>query len=75
MNENLTQTSNEIAFHCRELKRNGWIEKTYSRDAIAQIVSKNIENGKKIKIMHTNTLHDKFADFDFRNDAREDHND
>ena len=62
-------------FHCWERKRNGQTDKTYSRDGIMQIVSKDIENGKKIKIMHMNTLHDKFADFDFGNDAREDHND
>ena len=40
-----------------------------------QIVSKDIENGKRIKIIHMNTLHDKFPDFDFGEDAREDHND
>ena len=40
-----------------------------------QIVSKDIENGKKIKIMHMNMLHDRFPDFDFREDAWEDHND
>ena len=40
-----------------------------------QIVSKDIENGKNIKIKHMNTLHDRFQDFDFGKDAREDHND
>ena len=30
-----------------------------------EIVSKDIENGKKNKIMHMNTLHDKFLDFYF----------
>ena len=39
-----------------------------------QIVSKDIENGKKIKVMHMNTLHDRFPDFDFGEDAREDYN-
>ena len=56
-------------FHCWEQKRNGQTDKTYSRDGIMQIVSKDIENGKKIKIMHMNTLHDRFPDFDFREDA------
>ena len=40
-----------------------------------EIVSKDIENGKKNKIMHMNTLHDKFLDFYFGEDAGEDHND
>ena len=73
--ENLTPTNNKIAFHCRKLKRNGRIDKTYSRDGIVEIVSKDIENGKKIKIMHMKTLHDRFQDFDFGEDPREDHND
>ena len=65
INENLTPTINKIAFHCRELTCNGRIDKIYSRDGIAQIVSKDIENEKKIKIMHMNRLHDRFPDFDF----------
>ena len=75
VNENFTPTNNKISFHCRELKRNGRIDKTYSRDCIVQIVSKDIGNGKKIKIMHINMLHDRFPDFDFGEDTREDHND
>ena len=64
-----------MAFHCQELKSNGRIDKTYSWNGIVQIVSKDIENGKKIKIMHMNILHDRFPDFDFGEDAREDHKD
>ena len=75
INENLTPTNNKIAFHCRELKRNGRIGKTYSRNGIMEILSKDIENGKKIEIMHMNTLHDRFPDFYFGEDAQEDHND
>ena len=75
INKNLTPTNNKIAFHYRELKRNGRVGKTYSRGGIVQIVSENIENGQRIKIIHMNTLHDKFPDFDFGEDAREDHND
>ena len=75
VNENFTPTNDKISFHCRELKRNGRIDKTYSRDCIVQIVSKDIGNGKKIKIMHINMLHDRFPDFDFGEDTREDHND
>ena len=40
-----------------------------------QIVSKDIENGKNIKVMYINTLHDRLPDFDFGKDTREDHND
>ena len=40
-----------------------------------QIVRKDFENGKKIKIMHMYTLHDRFPDLDFGEDAQEDHND
>ena len=75
INENLTPTNNKIAFHCRELKHNGRINKRYSRYGIVQIVSKDIENGKKIKVIHMNALHDRFPYFDFGEDAREDHND
>ena len=50
-NENLTPTKKKIEFHW-ELKRNGRIDKTQSRAGIVQIVSKDIENGKEIKIMH-----------------------
>ena len=65
----------KIAVHCQELKRNGWIDKTFSRDGIVQIVSKDIENGKKVKIIHMNMLYDSFPDFDFGEDVQEDHND
>ena len=75
INENLTPNNKKIAFHCRELKRNGRIDKTFSRDGIVQITSKNIENGKKVKVIHMNTLYDRFPDFDFGEDARDDHND
>ena len=74
INENLIPTNNKIAFHCQELNRNGRINKIYSRDSIVQIVSKDIENRKKIKVMHMNTLRDRSPDFDFVKDAREDHN-
>ena len=37
-----------------------------------QIVSKNIEIEKKIKIMHMNKLRGSFADFDSGEDAWED---
>ena len=73
--ENLTPANNNIAFHCRELKPNGRIDKTYSRDSTVQIISKDTENGKKIKVMHMNTLHDRFSDCNFGEYTREDRND
>ena len=39
--------NSKIVFHCRELERNGRIDKTYSGDGIAQIVCTDIEIGKK----------------------------
>ena len=75
INENLTPINNKIAFHCWELKRNGGIDETYSRECIVQIVSKETENGKKIQIMHMNVLNDRLPDFDIGEDAQEDHND
>ena len=75
INENLIPNNKKIAFHCRELKRNGRIDKIMSRDGIVQITSKNIENGKKVKVIHMNKLCDRFPDFDFGEDARDDHND
>ena len=46
-NENSTPANNKIAFHYPEIKRNGRIDKTYSRDGMVQIISKDIENEKK----------------------------
>ena len=75
INENLIPTNNKIAFHCWELKHNDRIDKRYSRDGIVQIISKDIENGKKIKVMHMNTLHDRFPDCNFGEYTRKDRND
>ena len=73
-NENSTPANNKIAFYYREIKRNGRIDKTYSRDGMVQIISKDIGNGKKRLKLCTRTLHDRFPDFDFGEDAPEDHN-
>ena len=76
INENLTQMNNKIAFHCRKLKRNGKIDKTYSRDGAIHIASSNIRYGKVIKTLHMGMLLDIFPDFDFAPDVREEeHND
>lgn len=69
INDNLTPTNNKIAFHFRKLKLNGRIDKKYSSNGIVQIVSKNIEIEKKIKIMHMSKLRGSFADFDSGEDA------
>ena len=75
INQNLTPMNNKIAFHCRKLKRNGQIDKTYSRDGVIHIASSNIRDGKVIKILHMSMLLDIFPDFDFGPDAgAEEHN-
>ena len=63
--------NNKIAFHCRKRKRNGQIDKTYSRYGVTQIAGRNIMDGKVIKILHISMLLDIFPDFDFGLDARE----
>ena len=74
--ENLTPVNNKIAFHWRKLKRDGQIDKTYSRDGIISIASSKIRDGKVIKILHMSMLLDTFLDFDFGLDVRqEEHND
>ena len=68
--------NNKIAFHCRKLKRNDHIDKTYSRDGGIHIASSNIRDGKVIEILHMSILLDIFPDFDFGPYAKEeDHND
>ena len=69
--ENLTPMNNKIAFHCRKLKHNGQIDKTYSSDGVIRIASSNIRDRKVIKILHMSMLLDIFPDFDFGSDARE----
>ena len=39
MNENLTPVNNKVGFHCRKLKRNGSIDKTYLKDVVIHIAS------------------------------------
>ena len=79
INENLTKANNFIAYNCRKLKRNGEIEKTYSRDGIIHISNNKIRNGKAIKILHMNTLFEMFPAYDFgvdsRGESQEEHDD
>ena len=71
MNENLTPMNNKIAFYCRKFKRNGQIDKTYSRDGVIHIATGNIRDVKSNKILYMSMLLDTFPDFDFGPDARE----
>ena len=64
INENFTRTNSKLAFHYRKLKRNGHIEKTYTRDVVLYI-----QHGKVYKILHVSTLFDMFPDFDFGGDS------
>ena len=51
------------------------LTKHIQENGIVQIFNKDIKNGKKIKVTNMNTLDDRFQDFDFEEDAQEDHND
>ena len=57
MNENLTPVNNKIAFHCRKLKRNGQIDKTYSRDGVMHIANSNVM-GKQLQYYICGALRD-----------------
>ena len=69
INENLTSTNSKLAFHCRKLKREGFVDRNLC------ITSKNVQNGKTIKVLHFNTLVDLFPNFDFGEvNPSDDHN-
>ena len=51
------------------------LTKHIQENGIVQIFNKDIKNGKKIKVTNMNTLDERFQDFDFEEDAQEDHND
>ena len=56
MNENLTPENNKIAYHCRNLKRDGTISKTYTSNGTNIICCNILENGKPQKVYHVNIL-------------------
>ena len=58
-----------ISFHCRNFKRNCQINKTYSREGVTYIASRNIKYEKEIKILYMSVLLDIFSDFDFGPDV------
>ena len=75
INENLTPTNSKLAFHCRKLKREGFVDRNFSRDGVVCITSKNVQNGKTIKVLHFNTLVNLFPNFGFGEiNPSDDHN-
>ena len=75
INENLTPTNSKLAFRCRKLKREGFVDRNFSRDGAVCITSKNVQNGKTIKVLHFNKLVDLFPNFDFGEvNLSDDHN-
>ena len=59
--------NNKLAFYCPKLKRDRYVEKTFSREGVVCIRCRD-GNGKTIKVLHFNTLVDLFPNFDFGKD-------
>ena len=68
LNENLTPENNKIADHCRKLKGDGTISKTYTSSGTNIICCNLIKDGKPQKVYHVNDLCEMFPDNDFGND-------
>ena len=68
LNENLTPENNKIAYHCRKLKRDGTISKTYTSNGTNIICFNLIKDWKPQKVYHVNDLYEMFPDNDFGND-------
>ena len=68
LNENLTPENNKTAYHCRKLKRDGTISKTYTSNGTNIICCNLIKDGKPRKVYHVNDLCEMFPDNDFGND-------
>ena len=67
LNENLTPKNNKIAYHCRKLKRDGTILKTYTSNGTNIICCNLIKDGKPQDVYHVNNLCEMFPDIDFGN--------
>ena len=67
INENLTWM-NKLAFYCCKLKRDGYVEKTFSIEGVVCIRCRDFQDGKTIKVLHFNTLADLFPNFDSSED-------
>ena len=70
-NENLTPMNNKLAFYCRKLKRDGYVEKTFSRKGVVCIRYRDFQDGKTIIVLHFSTFVDLFPNFDFGEDMSE----
>ena len=68
LNENLTPENNKIAYHCRKLKRDGTILKTYTSNGTNIICCNILENGKPQNAHHVNDLCLMFPNINFGND-------
>ena len=68
VNENLTPENNKIAYHCRKLKRDGTISKTYTSNGTNIICCNLIKDEKPQKVYHVNDFCEMFPDIDFGND-------
>ena len=68
INESLTPINNNLAFYCRKLNRDRYVEKTFSREGVVCMRCRDIQDGKTIKVLHFNTLVDLFPNFNFGED-------
>ena len=55
INENLTPMNNKLAFYCCKLKRDGYVEKKFSRGVVC-IRCRDFQDGKTIKVLHFNSF-------------------
>ena len=63
--ENLWEENNNIAFLCRNLKREGMIANSYLVNGIIHLSCKRISNGRDQNVPHISYLSEHFPDFDF----------
>ena len=62
VNENITNSNHQLAFNCREPKREKLTSKTYSSNGIHIV---QIHVNKPIKVFHQSKLDEFFSDFNF----------
>lgn len=72
INENLTPDNSKIAYHCRQLKRDGVVTKACSSKGTNIICCNDIQNGKPKKVLHINDLCEMFPEIDFGKDDEDD---
>ena len=68
LNKNLTPENNKTAYHCRKLKPDGTISKTYTSNGTNTLCCNILENGKPQKVHHVNNLCVMFQDINLGND-------